>query len=136
MAAQGWNPTRQTQHPTLFILIITVHVITIITKKIFDQQNPHQFVYQPPQMIIIIIDMIITVFIILIDMSTLDNILSEKTKPSSPDYYDQHDDQQLHQCGRSGELADGRLVCVPDHLFGSHLNHYHPDDPFSFFKLF
>ena len=32
-------------------------------------------------------------------------------------------------------LAEGRLVCVPDHLFGSHLNHYHPDDPFSFVKL-
>ena len=46
-------------------------------------------------MIIIIIDMIITVFIILIDMSTLDNILSEKTKPSSPGHYDQVDDQQL-----------------------------------------
>ena len=34
------------------------------------------------------------------------------------------------------ELADGRLVCVPDHLFGSHLNHYHPDDPFLFSSCF
>ena len=140
MAAQGWNPTRQTQHPTLFILIITVHVgiinlvITIITKKIFDQHNYHQFVYQPPHMIIIIIDMIITVFIILIDMSTTfclrrPNLLLLVIMINMMINNSSNVDDEP-------ELADGRLVCVPDHLFGSHLNHYHPGDPFSFFKLF
>ena len=135
MAAQGWNPTRQTQHPTLFILIITVHVgiinlvITIITKKIFDQHNPHQFVYKPPHMIIIIIDMIITVFIILIDMST--TFCLRRPNPLLLVIMIKLMINNSSNVDDEPELAEGRLVCVPDHLFGSHLNHYHPDDPFS-----
>ena len=87
-------------------------------------------------MIIIIIDMIIHVFIILIDMSALGNILSEKTKPSFLVILINMMISNSSNVDDEPELADGRLVCVPDHLFGSHLNHYHPGDPFSFFKLF
>ena len=74
MAAQGWNPTRQTQLPPHFIIVIVITVITIIV------------------IVIIVVSIIVVLVIVVVP---------------------------------SGELADGRLVCVADHLFVS-LHHHHP----------
>ena len=74
MAAQGWNPTRQTQLPPHFIIIIVVIIIIAIV------------------IIIIVVAIIVVLVIVVVP---------------------------------SGELADGRLVCVADHLFVS-LHHHHP----------